>query len=191
LGAVPGIIDYDEPEPRRDRAGVASYCGLCSATYARGNRFGETAAAAAATVASECERLYAYNAATATASSSEVDGASDRDNSHGTAYGAWNPTSTAGASNVGVGTDADCASNIGFGTDADCASTCTAYADRASYCSRTVSVVGPRSLADFAASIAICVDGACACAVCESYGEATADHAERAAVGRHVQAVRT
>jgi hypothetical protein len=51
----PVIIDYDEPEPRRDRAGVASYCGLCSAAYARGVRFGKTAAAAATTAASEHE----------------------------------------------------------------------------------------------------------------------------------------
>ena len=166
MGAVPGIIDYDEPEPRRDRAGVASYCGLCSAAYACGDRFGETAAATAAaaatTAASEHERFYARTAAAtttvaseyehfdaciaATATASSIEVASDRDDSRG----------TDSASNVGF---ADGATNIGFDDGAP----------------RLVGAGRARCLAD-AASVVVCA--------------ATANDAERATVGRHVQAVR-
>jgi hypothetical protein len=139
---------------------------LCSAAYACGDRFGETAAATAAaaattaaseyerfyartaaattTVASEYERFYACIAATATASSSEV--ASDRDDSRG----------TDSASNVGF---ADGATNIGFVDGAP----------------MLVGAGRARCLAD-AASVVVCA--------------ATANDAERATVGRHVQAVR-
>jgi hypothetical protein len=166
LGAVPGIIDYDEPEPRRDRAGVASYCGLCSAAYACGDRFGETAAATAAaaatTAASEHERFYARTAAAtttvaseyehfdaciaATATASSIEVASDRDDSRG----------TDSASNVGF---ADGATNIGFGDGAP----------------RLVGAGRARCLAD-AASVVVCA--------------AATNDAERTTVGRHVQAVR-
>jgi hypothetical protein len=169
LGAVPGIIDYDEPEPRRDRAGVASYRGLCSTAYACGDRFGETAAAAAAaatttaatTVVSEYERFYACTAAAATTAASEyerfsaciaatttassIEVASDRDDNRG----------TDSASNVGF---ADGATNIGFDDGTP----------------RLVGAGRARCLAD-ATSVFVCA--------------AATNDADRATVGRHVQAV--